>query len=164
MRFFKNKKAQAALEYMVTYGWAFLVIIASIGVLAYFGFLNPNKYIPDNCDFGEQLKCVDHFIDADADGNNGRILLRFQNNFEEDINVSSIYPIDRAVTMSDYTVISKGSIARVEIDVGGTETIFPGDKERFTFILTFKRAGGTIEHNITGLVFTEVAENQLGLT
>ena len=33
----KNNRAQAALEFLMTYGWAILVVLVSIGALAYFG-------------------------------------------------------------------------------------------------------------------------------
>jgi len=39
-----NKKGQAALEFLTTYGWAFLVILIMIGALSYFGVLNPSMY------------------------------------------------------------------------------------------------------------------------
>ena len=45
----QNKKSQAALEFLTTYGWAFLVILIMIGALAYFGVLNPEKYPTDIC-------------------------------------------------------------------------------------------------------------------
>lgn len=38
------KKSQAAMEFLFTYGWAILVIIVVMGLLAYFGVLgNPSK-------------------------------------------------------------------------------------------------------------------------
>jgi hypothetical protein len=56
------KKAQGALEFLMTYGWAFLVILIMIGALAYFGVLNPSRFLPDRCDFGTQLLCKQHVI------------------------------------------------------------------------------------------------------
>ena len=46
------KKTGDTLEFLVTYGWAFLLLLAMIALLAYFGFLTPNIYNPDNdvCD------------------------------------------------------------------------------------------------------------------
>lgn len=166
MRFLKSKKGQAAIEYMVTYGWAFLVILASVSVLAYFGFLNPSKYIPDRCDFGEQLKCVDHYIEASDIGEDGTVVLRFKNNFELDINITNAYPIDEDITLigdgsTDYVIIGKGAVGRVEFETN--DFIYPGEKERFSFIVTYKRAGGAIEHNLTGQVFAEVVDNALSL-
>lgn len=35
----KNKKSQAAMEFLMTYGWAILVVLAAIAALAYFGVL-----------------------------------------------------------------------------------------------------------------------------
>ena len=45
----KNFRGQAALEFMMTYGWAILVVLAAIGALSYFGILNPSKFTPDTC-------------------------------------------------------------------------------------------------------------------
>lgn len=43
----KNKKSQLALEFLMNYGWAILVVIVAIGALAYFGVLNPEKFKPE---------------------------------------------------------------------------------------------------------------------
>ena len=45
----KSFKGQAALEFMMTYGWAILVVLAAIGALSYFGILNPSRFTPDTC-------------------------------------------------------------------------------------------------------------------
>lgn len=37
------KKGQAAMEFLMTYGWAILAAIIAIGVLAYFGVFNPSR-------------------------------------------------------------------------------------------------------------------------
>lgn len=37
----KNKKGQAAMEFLMTYGWAILTGLIAIGVLAYFGVFSP---------------------------------------------------------------------------------------------------------------------------
>jgi len=41
----KNKKGQAAMEFLMTYGWAILAAIIAIGVLAYFGVFNPGRLV-----------------------------------------------------------------------------------------------------------------------
>jgi uncharacterized protein (UPF0333 family) len=38
------RKGQAAMEFLMTYGWAILVVLAAIGALAYFGVLSPDKF------------------------------------------------------------------------------------------------------------------------
>jgi hypothetical protein len=55
----QNRKAQSALEFLTTYGWAFLVILIMIGALAYFGILNPTRYLPDRCSIQAGFDCND---------------------------------------------------------------------------------------------------------
>ena len=52
------KKGQAALEFLMTYGWAILVVLAAIAALAYFGILNPGKFTPDTCIASSGLGCL----------------------------------------------------------------------------------------------------------
>ena len=53
-----NNKAQAALEFLMTYGWAILVVLAAISALAYFGVLSPSKFLPDKCIASTGFACV----------------------------------------------------------------------------------------------------------
>jgi hypothetical protein len=52
------KKAQSALEFLMTYGWAILVVLAAIGALAYFGVLNPSNFLPDQCTASTGVGCL----------------------------------------------------------------------------------------------------------
>jgi len=38
-----SKSAQAAMEFLMTYGWALLVVLIVIAALAFFGLLNPDN-------------------------------------------------------------------------------------------------------------------------
>lgn len=89
----KYNKGQAALEYLITYGWAFVVVLITIGAFAYFGILSPDKYLPDKCNFGDQLECVDFFLEA-VDGAPGRVHLKFTNNFGVNITVLGVETIE----------------------------------------------------------------------
>ncbi|MAG47369.1 hypothetical protein CL617_02085 [archaeon] len=42
-----GKRAQAAMEFLMTYGWAILIILIALGVLFYLGVFNPQT--PTNC-------------------------------------------------------------------------------------------------------------------
>ena len=53
---FKNK-SQAAMEFLMTYGWAILVVLAAIAALAYFGVLSPAKLLPEKCIIEAGLIC-----------------------------------------------------------------------------------------------------------
>ena len=56
------KKGQAAMEFLMTYGWAILVVLVAIGALAYFGVLNPSRFLPSSCTVGPGIGCDDHRV------------------------------------------------------------------------------------------------------
>jgi len=157
----RSKKGQAAFEYLITYGWAFLVILTAIGVLSYFGMLNPQKYIPDSCEFGEQLKCIDYVISDDdtAPSTSGVVVLRMRNNFEQPIEITDVYDTDGYLALDTPITIEQGVIKRVEMTIDDTLVVSPGEKKRFRFNIEFRRDGGSNLHNISGMVFAEVADH-----
>jgi len=91
----RMKKGQAALEFLTTYGWAFLIILVMIGALAYFGVLNPTKFVPDSCTFASPFTC-----DASV-ANPTDITFRFRNNAE-------------ALTISSFNVSDADTGIRLE--------------------------------------------------
>lgn len=56
----RNTKSQAALEFIMTYGWAILVVLVAIGALAYFGVLSPDRFLPAKCVLQSGIGCLDH--------------------------------------------------------------------------------------------------------
>jgi len=58
----RNRRAQAALEFLMTYGWAILVVLIVIGALAYFGVLNPNILVPEKCTLQTGMSCKDYRV------------------------------------------------------------------------------------------------------
>ena len=54
------RRAQAAMEFLMTYGWAVLVVIGAITALAYFGVFQHTKIIPAQCVVGPGIHCDDY--------------------------------------------------------------------------------------------------------
>jgi len=52
-------KGQTALEYLITYGWAILVILVVLAVLWYYGVFNPAKWSGESVSEGSAFKVVD---------------------------------------------------------------------------------------------------------
>lgn len=82
-----TKKGQSALEFLTTYGWAFLVALIMIGALAYFGILNPSRYLPERCNFGTEVDCTDFIVDASG---TDTMSLRLTNNFGESVKITNV--------------------------------------------------------------------------
>ena len=52
------KKGQAAMEFIMTYGWAIIIVAAALGVISYLGFFRGGN-IPEQTTFGEPLVNID---------------------------------------------------------------------------------------------------------
>ena len=56
------KKSQAAMEFMLTYGWAMMVGAVVIVGMSYFGLFDLDTYLPSKCDFPVGLTCKDFSV------------------------------------------------------------------------------------------------------
>jgi len=117
----KNRKSQAAMEFLMTYGWAILVVLIVIGALAYFGVLNPQRLLPERCTFPTGISCRDHI--ASASGEN--ITLEILNGLGRDIKIIDSYaegtagnPVLSCNTTNPYDVppIKNGETGNVVFD------------------------------------------------
>ena len=82
-----NKRGQAALEFLMTYGWAILVVMVIIGALAYFGVLNPMMFVPERCTMSVGFSCDSAYI---IDSEDNEVRLRLENNFGRDVTVTEL--------------------------------------------------------------------------
>ena len=98
MKILKHIKSQAALEFLTTYGWAFLIILIMIGTLAYFGILNPGNILPNRCTFGSEFQCLDYQLQT------AQLKLRLKSSVGEPIDVSSITFTSDSTTVFSCTV------------------------------------------------------------
>jgi hypothetical protein len=53
----KNKRGQAAIEFLTTYGWAVLVIAIVLVALGWLGIFRTASTVPDRCAFQQGLEC-----------------------------------------------------------------------------------------------------------
>ena len=82
---FRTKKAQAAMEFLMTYGWAIHVVLAAIGALAYFGVLSPDRFLPEKCTLPSGVASLDFT------GTSTTVTLVIQNSAGFDMTGVSVY-------------------------------------------------------------------------
>ena len=81
-----EKKGQAAMEFLMTYGWALLVVLVAIGALAFFGVLNPGQFLPSSCTITPGIACTDFKVTAETpDQGDGTIIVNLQNGMGESL-------------------------------------------------------------------------------
>lgn len=126
------KRAQAAMEFIMTYGWAILVVLAAIGALAYFGVLSPEKFLPEKCTLSTGITCTGFKVTSNS------FALVLTNNFGKDIQLNSvnvggclISGINESLKNNKITTItqtgcsfgSSGDRVSADISIGYTEKL-----------------------------------------
>ncbi|MBT4539467.1 hypothetical protein HOC32_04235 [Candidatus Woesearchaeota archaeon] len=149
----RDKKGQAAMEFIMTYGWAILVVLVAIGALAYFGVLNPSNFLPSSCTVGPGISCDDFKITT----TDAQLVLR--NGLGDDLTAAQ-------VTVSGCTgsAEASGDDAWNNGDVlGGADGITltsctngaSGARYKADVVVAYTSSSG-ISHNVTGEVTTKV--------
>ncbi|MCF7866758.1 hypothetical protein K9L67_04460 [Candidatus Woesearchaeota archaeon] len=153
-----NKKGQAALEFLTTYGWAFMVILVMIGALAYFGVLNPQNLIPDQCAITSGFTCKDFSLTTTS------LSILGINNMGEQIDVSA-FNVTKPGSGVDATCGGTTAVSAV-VD-GGQFTVnctnLPGgwaltsnSKQKLGFSFDYSKQGSTFNHKVTGTLTATV--------
>jgi hypothetical protein len=153
-----QNKGQAALEFLTTYGWAFLVILVMIGALSYFGVLDPSKFLPDKCIFGSGIgACVDS-VASDSRNEIDAIVI---NSIGKDIKVNDVNitvqglaaPCTPDCSAAPNCGITYGTVwtnnDKRTINISMC-TLSAGDKPKAHVMLTYQEVGGTYNHVIEG--------------
>ncbi len=95
------------MEFLMTYGWALLVVLIAIGALAFFGVLNPGKFLPSQCILGPGLACEDFKVDSA----NNYIILKIINGMGENFDLFLVHIDKKSVESKEVCGGELGYIA-----------------------------------------------------
>lgn len=150
----KNSKlSQAALEFLMTYGWSILVVLVGIAALAYSGVLSPDKFLPEKCVLPVGITCLDYKVES------YRVILVLQNAQGEQMIIDSVAVSANNQQCSDNETIvlnndAKAIITITECNNGAVGGKFDGT---INVIYTLEEK---LTHNIAGTLRTRVVEGQ----
>ena len=148
-----NKRGQAAMEFLMTYGWAILVVLIAIGALAYFGVLNPSKFLPSSCTIAPGMGCDDFKVTEST----VQVLLR--NGLGDDLSSVQV-----AVTSCTASAEADGNDSWTDGSVlGGSDGItliscsngVAGARFKSDVTITYTTSAG-VSHSKTGSITTKV--------
>lgn len=148
------KKGQAAMEFLMTYGWAILVVLAAIGALAYFGVLSPDKLLPSKCTLSPGFDFGD--CKAATDG----LKLSIYNGIGADVKNTSV--VVNTTQGSDVTcnegwsigILANGQTTTVQTLCAGTHT--EGERFDAAVKIVHTKSGETESHTVTGTITRRV--------
>ena len=141
-----NRKSQAALEFIMTYGWAILVVLVAIGALAYFGVLSPDKFLPAKCTLQSGIACVDHKVTPTT------ITLRITNSLGYDLSAITV-KAGGCGTDATPATLSNGESGTYDITCASTLT---GSKYNDQVNVSYTVTETSITHNNVGQLTTRI--------
>ena len=142
MRF--TNKGQAALEFIMTYGWAILVVLVAIGALAYFGVLSPDKLLPNKCLMTSGLSCDDARVSRNS------IQMKLTNSLGQDL---------KDINMHNYGCINTAiPVTGIPHNCTGPSSLNNGQAATWTCTCT-AGLGGTKYSSSVGFYYTSIDSN-----
>ena len=176
----RNKKGQAAMEFLTTYGWAFLVIIVAISGLYYMDVFDFSRAIPASFSLDGKIEAGDAF--AIKNDGTGTLQVQIKNNNAQVIKITKSTIIEKALADAGnadnkcVALYSDGDVEVVDgndngvvvgrfmdvkfdmdnIDVCGI-TDNEGKKKTFIVEISYTIGDSTIENTAVGKITTTVA-------
>ncbi|MEN9626747.1 MAG: hypothetical protein RL557_1075 [archaeon] len=140
-----KKKGQAAMEFLMTYGWAILAAVIAIGVLAYFGVFTPGKYTSGNA-----LVTAPFYVNA-WNAKTGGVTLELQNNGGETYEIQSV---DVANCGTDSTKVNVTASSKTTKTIACT--LVAGDSFKGDITINYRKSGSTVDLTSTGTIAEKV--------
>ena len=142
-----NKKGQAAMEFLMTYGWAILAAVVVIGALGTYFYFNqgskPSVFVNAP------------FYGVAANVNSGQLVLELQNNGGQDLtNVT--------VSVDGYSCVANstgfdGTVSDPQIVTLACSGLTSGTKVSGDVTITYRVPGSNLNQTSTGSVSGKVA-------
>ena len=145
-----EKKGQAAMEFLMTYGWAILAAVIVIGVLAYFGVFSPSKYVPTSCLLSAPFGCDKNQVAATAND----ITMVLRNGGGESLEVNSIAIAGCGTNSAGFTIADQGTQT---VSVTCSPALTSASKFNGAVTVSYKPTGGVLNLTSSGSVTVKVA-------
>jgi len=143
-------KLQSAMEYLITYGWAILILGVTLVALYALGVFNTNAFTPNICAFPASFGCLSSYLYA-----NGVISINLQQSTASSINVTAI-GCNTQGTLYGYNALTPNTI----IPIGGN----------YTYQMSCYSSSNTVIFNgnigaiYSGYVIVNYTDTQTGFT
>ncbi len=152
-----RRKAQAAMEFLATYGWMVFMVLIAGGAMAAWGVYNTDDLVQGQCDMGYDFSCDKHVLES-----SGIVRVQLTNYLGEEVNIdnftcrfeddpeaystNSQLPADLSWLMGDSKVF--------ECNVG---VPLPEDsRETVSITLYYTKASGGFQKSSSGTVVDRV--------
>ncbi len=140
----RGKKGQAAMEFLMTYGWAILVILIALGVLFYLGVFSPKT--PNQCISTAPITTCDVKL-LIAPGTTGEVSVTYPTS----VNTVTFKSIDfdgTGATDCTATPVALTSGTKATFTCGAAHNIASAEKYSGSAVISYQNEGSTISHDV----------------
>jgi hypothetical protein len=140
------KKGQAAMEFLMTYGWAILAAVIVIGVLAYFGVFTPSTYVPNTCVISAPFGCNAGSVNISA------VIIEIMNGGGEGFNITSL-TIGLCAPVTNIGNVASDSLTKVVVNcsTGNVNSKYKGE-----ITLRYTKSGSSLEQSSSGQIVNKI--------
>ena len=144
------KKSQAAMEFLMTYGWAVMIIFIVVGSLYYLGIFD--FPVPTTCDIPNPYICRDLKIDS-ASSNKFTVRIEAANidpaSAENKVKSLTINGITCTPTSTDLKTASEAPVNIECNNYASPSSLSKGSRYEGTIVLGYQKLGGSARE-VTG--------------
>ena len=123
-----SKKGQAAAEYLVTYGWALLLLVAVIAIILSTGIFNPSYFISEECVLQPDIACTGYQMYRMGGDQDAILMMRVENRLGYDMKLANV-----KIITNDLGVAGEGVLAPQE---GMPVFLRQGDNVTLKYVIT----------------------------
>jgi hypothetical protein len=143
----RREKGQAALEFMMTYGWAIMLVMAAIGGLVYI-MPHPESLTSNRCIFGPTISCLGVKLSAD------NLTVVLSNSVGQ-----SIYNVSANVTMPQNVACTLGNTTlraeqKVIVTCDNTVMNLVSDS-KIRMVVTYKKIRDGYDQTVVGEIYAK---------
>jgi uncharacterized protein (UPF0333 family) len=150
-----EKRGQAAMEFLMTYGWAILAAVIAIGVLAYFGVFSPGKYVTGNAVVNPPF-----YISAAnakvSNGPYGGVQVAIKNNGGEDYLIQNVVISNCGTYAGAPDSAAADSIATLTVQCDAAHALTAGSNVKGDITITYRKVGIAVDLTSTGTIAQKV--------
>ncbi|TAL55535.1 MAG: hypothetical protein EPN86_03275 [Nanoarchaeota archaeon] len=153
-----NSKGQAAMEFLMTYGWAILAVLLVIAVLTYFGVPNAENLVPDRCSMTPPFTCADFKV-----SDPGTVAFSIANNGGGDVQIFGVNVSGTGIlgfcttttTPSSYPVTLARGGEQLFVVTPCTFAASVSKKNKYTMLLTYSNSGSVNVKTVQGDILSK---------
>ncbi|MGC8651797.1 MAG: hypothetical protein ACP5UH_00900 [Candidatus Micrarchaeia archaeon] len=139
-------KLQSAMEYLMTYGWAILIISIALAALFMMGLFSPSSYVTSSCIFPADFSCLQDFMST-----SGVLQINIEQSTESPIEITGI-GCNSNVSLAGMTQLTGSS--EIYLPIGGNYSF--SNVQCYSGSSAYSGSPGSIFHGYVILNYTDL--------